>query len=80
MAEYKVGCSPLTSRIYAGSVLKNGTWGANKKDVTDTAVSAVAQHLMQLGEKMEFSYKGKKYELKVEEVETTTPKPKPNEK
>ena len=51
--------------MYAGGIRVDGTWGANKKDVTDTAVSAVAQHLLQLNEKMQFIYKGKKYELSV---------------
>lgn len=47
MADFKVGCSPITSKIYAGKVLKNGMWGV-KHNVTDTAVGAVAQHLLQL--------------------------------
>ena len=68
MSDFKVGCSPLTSRLFAGKVLKDGTWGANKKDVTDTAVGAVAQHLLQLEEKMQFTYKSELYELKVEKV------------
>lgn len=68
MSDFKVGCSPLTSRIYAGKVLKNGTWGANKKDVTDSAVSAVAQQLLQTGEKLQFTYQGEQYELKVEKL------------
>ena len=69
MTEFKIGCSPLTSTIYAGSILKNGTWGKNKRDVTDTATSAVAQHLMQLDESIEFDHKnGKKYRLQVVEV------------
>lgn len=68
MSDFKVGCSPLTSRLFAGKVLKDGTWGANKKDVTETAVGAVAQHLLQLEEKMQFTYKGELYELKVEKV------------
>ena len=68
MTKFKVGCSPLTSKIFAGNVLKNGTWGVNKKDVTDTAVSAVAQHLLQLNEKMEFTYLSKRYELSVKEI------------
>ena len=68
MSDFKVGCSPLTSRLFAGKVLKNGTWGQTKYDVTDTAVGAVAQHLLQLEEKMQFNYKGELYELKVEKV------------
>ena len=67
MKEYKVGCSPLTSEIYAGSVSKTGLWG-KKHNVTDTAVGAVAQHLLQLDEKLQFQYRGKTYELKVVEV------------
>lgn len=68
MADFKVGCSPLTSTIFAGTVKKDGSWGANKKDVTDTAVTAVAQHLLQLDQKMEFTYQGEQYELKVEKI------------
>lgn len=68
MSDFKVGCSPLTSKIFAGKVLKNGTWGNVKHDVTDTAVGAVAQHLLQLDEKLQFQYCGKTYELKVVEV------------
>ena len=68
MSEFKVGCSPVTSKIYAGTVLQNGMWGKVKHDVTDTAVSAVAEHLLQLDECMEFKYRGKKYQLKVTEV------------
>jgi hypothetical protein len=67
MSDFKVGCSPLTSKIYAGKVLKNGLWGV-KHDVTDTAVGAVAQHLLQLDVKLQFQYRGKTYELKVVEV------------
>lgn len=67
MADFKVGCSPITSKIYAGKVLKNGMWGV-KHDVTDTAVGAVAQHLLQLEQKVRFDYDGKTYELKVVKV------------
>ena len=66
-----VGCSPLTSTIFAGKLLKDGrTWSASRQDVTDTAVGAVAQHLIQLDEKMQFTYKGEKYELKVVKYES----------
>lgn len=68
MNDFKVGCTPLTSRLFAGRVLKNGTWGSPKHDVTDTAVGAVAQHLMQLNEKVEFTHKGETYELLVVKV------------
>jgi len=65
---FKVGCSPLTSKLFAGKVLPNGTWGKIKYDVTDSAVGAVAMHLLQKGEKMQFDYQGKTYEIKVEEA------------
>ena len=68
MSDFKVGCSPLTSKIFAGKVLKNGTWSNVKHDVTDTVVGAVVQHLLQLDETLQFQYCGKTYELKVVEV------------
>ncbi len=68
MSDFKVGCSPITSIIYTGRVLKDGSWGKNKQEVTDTAVSAVAQHLLQLEQSMEFDYNGEKYVLKVEKI------------
>lgn len=39
-----VATSPLTNRIYAGTVLKaSRTWGANKSDVTGEACGAVCE-------------------------------------
>lgn len=47
MKKLHVGTSPLTNRIFCGSVLKdNCTWGANKTDVTGAACGAVAQHVI----------------------------------
>lgn len=82
MSEFKVGCSPITSKIYAGKVSKNGLWGTTKHDVTDTAVLSVAQHLLQLNESVQFDYEGNTYELKVEKITNngktrTNRKPKP---
>lgn len=68
MSNFKVACSPLTSKIFAGKILKNGNFSNVKYDVTDTAVCAVAQYLLQLDLKMKFQYLGKTYELKVVEV------------
>lgn len=46
-----VGVSPITNRIYAGTVLKDGcTWGANKHDVTGAACGAVAEHVLATGQ------------------------------
>ncbi len=68
MSDFKVGCSPLTSRLFAGKVLKNGMWGQTKHDVTDSAVGAVTQHLLQLDKKVQFTYKGEQYVIKVVKV------------
>lgn len=67
MADFKIGCSPLSGRIFAGTVKKDGTWRANKKDVTDTAPSAVAQHFMDKAEAMIFWRDGKRYIMEVRE-------------
>ena len=43
----RIGTSPLTGTIFAGSLLKDGrTWAANKQDVTLDAVSAVVDLAM----------------------------------
>jgi len=70
MADFKVGCSPLTSEIYVGTVTKSGLWG-RKHNVTDSAVISVAQHLLYRDEQMQFEYRGKKYALKVVEINET---------
>lgn len=69
MKGFKVGCSPITSDIYAGNVNDKGMWVGTKHNVTDTAVGAVAQHLIQLKEEFRFSYKEKKFALIVAEIE-----------
>jgi|GEM_PF-5306943 len=66
---FKAGCSPLTDRILVGTVKKDDTWGSDKKDITDTAPSAVAQFLLQTDQSIEFTHRnGKKYALKVVEL------------
>ena len=67
MSDFKVGCSPLSSKLYAGKIA-NGTWGKVKHDVTDTAVLAVAQRLMQLDEMVQFDCNGETYQMKVTKV------------
>ena len=65
----KVMSSMLTGRIYAGRVNpKNQMFIGEKDDVTDTAVSAVAQYLLHKGVVLEFQSRGKKYRLEVNEV------------
>lgn len=65
MTEYHVGCGAFG--IYAGILNKNKTMWKNKSEVTNEALDAVAQYLLQENMIMNFDYKDKKYCLKVEE-------------
>jgi len=67
MAEYHVGCG--ITGIFAGTVNKTNTMWVNKSDVTDEAINAVAQFLLEHEEAMEFNYQGKRYRLAVEPQE-----------
>lgn len=62
--EFKVGCSPITNKIYAGKV-KNGTWIGEKHDITNDAVRSVAENLLRSQEKYLFSMNGERYEMKI---------------
>ena len=70
MKELHIANSPLTNRIYAGTVLKNGwTWGANKQDVTGVALAAAAQHVLANKEPVIVTANGvPKYEITVREL------------
>lgn len=51
MRHLHIGTSPLTNRIYAGHVRKDGlTWSEGKQDVTGAACGAVAEHVIANGE------------------------------
>ena len=63
MAEYHVGCG--IAGIYAGTLNKNGNLWINRSDVTDEAVNAVAQYLLERGEALEFDYRGGRYRIAV---------------
>lgn len=67
MTKYHVGCGAFG--IYAGTLKPNGIEWRNKSDVTDEAISATAQYLLQHDESMEFTYKDKRHRLGVAEVE-----------
>jgi len=67
-SEFKCGTSPLTGIIYAGRVSSKGFWIGQKHDVTDSAVTSVAEHLLKTEQKLQFQTKGKTYELLVKEV------------
>lgn len=66
-----IATSPLTSRIYAGHVLKDGcTWAANKQDVTGIACGAVAEHVIANREPIVVTCNGKpKFKISVEDLE-----------
>lgn len=68
MANLHVAPSPITNRIYCGSVLKDGmTWGANKTDVTGEACAAVAKHVLANGDPVVITSHGKPvYRISVE--------------
>lgn len=72
MKKIHIGCGPLTNTIYAGHVLKNNRWGANKQDVTMSALLAVVQHALNFGEPIEISRAdgaGVEYRITVEKIE-----------
>ncbi|KAF3997497.1 DUF7446 family protein [Glaciimonas immobilis] len=42
----RIGTSPLSGSIFAGTLLKGGRmWSANKTDVTNEAIGAVIEHV-----------------------------------
>lgn len=49
MKKIHIATSPLTGTIFAGMILNHGTWAAWKQDVTDAAISAVADHILKNG-------------------------------
>ena len=66
-----VGTSPITNRIYAGHVLKDGrTWGEGKQDVTGVACGAVAEHVLSNGCPVTVTCNGTpRFEITVRELE-----------
>jgi len=67
MANYHVGCG--ITGIFAGTLNKTNTMWVNKSDVTDEAIKAVAQFLLEREEELKFDYQGKNYRLAVEPQE-----------
>lgn len=70
MRKLHIGTSPLTNRIFAGHVLKDGrTWGEGKQDVTGPACGAVIEHVMAIGGSVLVTVNGApKYEITVREL------------
>ena len=69
MAEYHVGCGAFG--IYAGTLAKPRKDGLqlwqNKSNVTEEALNSVAQYMLEHETAMEFTYRGKRYVLSVQE-------------
>ena len=63
--KFKVGCSPLSAKIYAGTLLKDGTWSNNKQEVTNDAIESVAAHLLIDKKTVELDYDGDTYILQI---------------
>jgi len=53
MKKLHIAASPLTGTIFAGTVLKSGTWAAGKQDLTIEALVAVAEHGLKFGRTVE---------------------------
>lgn len=67
-----VDCSPISSIIYAGTLLSDlRNWSSGNEDTTVTVVRVVAQYLVQTGVSVEFELAEKKYRLEVKEIELT---------
>jgi hypothetical protein len=68
----RVGCSPLSNRIYAGFLRPDGmhaTWRDGKTDVTGEACGAVAEHVIANKAPVVVTINGvPKYELSVREL------------
>ncbi len=77
MKTIHVATSPLTSRIFAGHVLKCGTaFSANKQDVTGAACGAVCEYVIANGGTVVVSANGKpKFEIAVRDVESAGDQP-----
>ena len=67
MAEYHVGCGAFG--IYAGTLNKDKRLFRNKSDVTDEAIRAVAQYLLENKQGLRFEYNKKIYVLRVLEAD-----------
>lgn len=71
MPQYHVGFG--IAGIYAGTQKKPGEWGA-KTCVTDEAIKASAQYLLEHELSFTFNYRGNRYRMSVSPVETDVQK------
>lgn len=75
-----ISTSPLSNRIFAGHVLKDGiTWATGKQDVTNQALASVCDHVSKVGEPVILSYDGKPiYEITVRKISEETRETRPS--
>ena len=72
MKPLHVGTSPLTGRIYAGTVAKDRATWASKQDVTGPACGAVIEHVLHSGKSVDVSVNGvPTYRITVEKIDAT---------
>jgi hypothetical protein len=70
MKNLHIATSPLSNRIYAGTVCKDGVTWASQTDVTGAACGAVAEHVINNGEPVIVTYNGKPaFRITVEKLE-----------
>lgn len=71
MRKLHVGTSPLTNRIYAGHVAKDGlNWTDGKQDVTGAACGAVCEHVVANGKPVIVNLNGKpRFEISVRDLD-----------
>ena len=48
MAEYHVGCGPISGEIFAGTLSKDKSKWLNRSVATDEAINAVRDHLVSM--------------------------------
>ena len=67
MPEYHIGCGAFG--IYAGTLNRTKTLWQNKSEVTNEAICAVAEYLLQENKMVRFEKNGKLFDLKVQEAD-----------
>lgn len=66
----KIGMLPITKQIVVGRVgEKTGMWVGERTELTNDAVIAVGDYLVETRQSMIFSKEGKSYVISVKEIE-----------
>lgn len=64
LAEYHVGCGPISGEIFAGTLSKNKDRWINRSTVTDEAIGAVRDHLVDMARRDKRNTYGYEWTLK----------------